>query len=38
VTAEATDWNSNANTSVFALAVSGSTVYVGGGFDHIGAQ
>jgi len=31
-------WNPNANGSVHALAVSGSTVYVGGEFTNIGGQ
>jgi hypothetical protein len=42
-TGAATAWNPNAQPdfygpSVFALAVSGSTVYAGGGFTHIGGQ
>ncbi|HXJ65324.1 MAG TPA: hypothetical protein VNN79_16335, partial [Actinomycetota bacterium] len=32
-TGEATSWNPNANSTVFALAVSGSTVYAGGAFN-----
>ena len=32
----ATDWNPNANGLVYALAVSGSTVYAGGSFTRIG--
>jgi hypothetical protein len=31
-------WNPNANSTVFALAVSGSTVYAGGVFTSIGGQ
>jgi hypothetical protein len=37
-TGDATDWNPNANASVLALAVSGSTVYAGGYFSSIGGQ
>jgi hypothetical protein len=37
-TNNATTWNPNANSSVYALAVSGSTIYVGGFFTSIGAQ
>ncbi len=37
-TNNATAWNPNANGSVFALAVSGSTVYAGGGFSTIGGR
>jgi hypothetical protein len=33
-----TDWNPNANAWVKALAVSGSTIYVGGSFTGIGGQ
>jgi hypothetical protein len=43
VTGAATDWNPNASggyypSSVYALAVSGSTVYAGGWFTSIGGQ
>ncbi len=31
-------WNPNANSAVRAIAVSGSTVYVGGYFNNIGGQ
>src|SRR5204863_1140366 len=31
-------WNPNANTTVYALAVSGSTIYAGGDFTSIGGQ
>jgi len=41
-TGNATDWNPNASDAdfpyVYALAVSGSTVYAGGGFGSIGGQ
>jgi hypothetical protein len=42
-TGNASSWNPNATHSggvgaVHALSFSGSTVYVGGGFDHIGGQ
>jgi LPXTG-site transpeptidase (sortase) family protein len=37
-TGNATAWNPNANTNVYALAVSGSTVYAGGDFNFIGWQ
>jgi len=37
-TGAATDWNPNANNTVYALAVSGSTVYAGGDFTSIGGQ
>ena len=33
-----TAWNPNPNGAVHALAVSGSTVYAGGGFTSIGGQ
>ncbi len=33
-----TAWNPNANSDVLALAVSGSTIYVAGGFTTIGGQ
>ena len=36
-TAEATTWNPNADATVKALAISGSTVYAGGTFASIGA-
>jgi len=36
-TAEATTWNPNADNTVKALAISGSTVYAGGAFASIGA-
>ena len=35
-TGAATTWNPNADNTVYALAVSGSTVYAGGYFTHIG--
>jgi hypothetical protein len=38
VTGEATDWDPNADSVVNTLAVSGSTVYVGGLFTIIGAN
>ena len=34
----ATTWNPDANSTVNALAVSGSTVYAGGSFGNIGGQ
>jgi hypothetical protein len=34
----AMDWNPNASDTVYALAVSGSTVYAGGQFTQIGGQ
>ncbi len=37
-TGTATAWNPNANGGVYALAVSGNTVYVGGDFTEIGGQ
>ena len=37
-TGEATSWNPNANGAVYALAVSGTTVYAGGMFNAIGGQ
>src|SRR5450756_316767 len=37
-TGEATSWNPNANGAVYALAVSGTTVYAGGWFTSIGRQ
>ncbi len=37
-TGSATAWNPNANATVLALAVSGSTVYAGGEFTSIGGQ
>lgn len=33
-----TGWNPNSNQTVYALAVSGSTVYLGGGFGNVGGQ
>ena len=36
--AAATAWNPNANNTVFALAVSNSTIYAGGDFTSIGGQ
>jgi trimeric autotransporter adhesin len=35
-TGDATAWNPNANSQVYALAVSGSTVFAGGRFNNIG--
>ncbi len=35
-TGVATSWNPNLNSAVFAIGVSGSTVYLGGGFTCIG--
>ncbi len=32
----ATSWNPNLNNDVYAIAVSGSTVYLGGNFDTVG--
>ena len=37
-TGVATDWNPNPDSLVRALAVNGSTVYVGGSFNSIGGQ
>ncbi len=37
-TGTATTWDPNANNTVWALAVSGSTVYAGGDFTTIGGQ
>ena len=37
-TGQATAWNPDASNDVFALAVSGSTVYAGGDFTLIGGQ
>lgn len=37
-TGTATVWNANADGSVVALAVSGTTVYAGGSFSTIGGQ
>ena len=31
-------WNPNANSSVFALAISGTTAYVGGSFNSLGGR
>jgi len=33
-----TSWNPNANGTVFSLALSGNSLYVGGGFSNIGGQ
>ncbi len=37
-TSNATSWDPNASSQVYALAVSGSTVYAGGNFGSIGGQ
>src|SRR5450756_1999771 len=37
-TGEVTSWNPNANGAVYALAVSGTTVYAGGWFTSVGRQ
>ncbi|MGO9018058.1 MAG: carboxypeptidase regulatory-like domain-containing protein [Syntrophobacteraceae bacterium] len=37
-TGEVTSWNPNADNSVFALGVSGDTIYAGGAFFNIGGQ
>jgi hypothetical protein len=37
-TGDATSWDPNANSGVYAIAVSGSTVYLGGDFTCLGAS
>jgi hypothetical protein len=37
-TGDLLDWNPNVHGTVFAVAVSGSTVYLGGNFDSVRAQ